>query len=161
MIGSLDEDHPDYPHLSMMYVLSNCEDFQKEASALESLIRSYGHICLFAPKRHPETAECGIEYDNGVAKKHFRKQNLQIGQNCDADVRKAYLSISLSTAKKTARRARMYVAAYMDNSGGSFHLIEKFVQVKKCHCNIVDQEVAYLKTLENEQIRVVVKLEQE
>lgn len=55
----------------------------------------------------------------------------------------------------------MYMAAYMDNSGGSFHLIEKFVQLKKCHRNILDQEVAYLKTLENEQIQVVVKLEKE
>ena len=48
---------------------------------MEKLIWSYGPIVGFAPKGDPETAECGIEYDNGVAKRHFCRNNLQVGKN--------------------------------------------------------------------------------
>ena len=34
--------------------------------------------------------------------------------------------------------------AYANTYGGSHVLIEKFVQIRKCHRNILDQETAYL-----------------
>ena len=34
--------------------------------------------------------------------------------------------------------------AYANKYGGSHVLIEKFVQIRKCHRNILDQETAYL-----------------
>ena len=43
--------------------------------------------------------------------------------------------------------------AYMDDSGGSHLLIEKFVKIHKCHRNILDQDVAFLD-------RLVVKIEE-
>ena len=42
--------------------------------------------------------------------------------------------------------------AYLDDSGDSYFLIEKFVRLCKCHRNILDMEVKYLKLLEREEI---------
>ena len=144
-------DSPDYPELDASVALSLCEDFQKERTAMEKLVHSYGHLIEFMPKGHPETAECGIEYDNGVAKIRFRKTNLQVGQHCERDTKAAYLSITLQTAKNTARKARAYMRAYMDDSGGSHCLIEKYVKQVKCHRNILDMDLRFLKDLDEQE----------
>ena len=39
--------------------------------------------------------------------------------------------------------------AYSSDAGDSHLLIEKFVKIHKCHCNILDQEPAYLEKLLN------------
>ena len=127
MVQKLKDDHPDYPELSATYVLSQCTDFKTEQTAMEKLVRSYGHLVKFAPKGHPETAGCGIEYDNGVAKTRFRRVNLQVGRNCEKDTTESYEIITLQTAKRTARRARTYMRAYLDGSGESHFLIEKYL----------------------------------
>ena len=70
----LDVDDPDYPEMSASTVLSNCEDFKEEMGAMEKLVSSHGHICLFSPKAHPEIAGAGIEYDWGVSKKSSERR---------------------------------------------------------------------------------------
>ena len=50
-------------------------------------------------------------------------------------------------AYNTSRRARSYMAAYLDDCSESQLLIEKFVKIHKCHRNILDQETKYLEDL--------------
>ena len=127
MVHKLKDDHPDYPELSATYVLSQCTDFKPEQTAMEKLVRSYRHLVKFAPKGHPETAGCGIKYEDGVAKTRFCKINLQVGRNCEKDTITSYEEITLETAKRMARKARSYMRAYLDGSGESHFLIEKYM----------------------------------
>ena len=59
----------------------------------------------------------------------------------------------LQIAKNITRKARSYMRAYTDDSGGLHVLIEKFVTIKKCHRNMLDLDPAYLD-------RLLVKIEQ-
>ena len=92
---------------------------------MEDLIQSYGHIVMFSPKGHPEIAGAGIEFDWGVSKKFFRRDNNHIASNCERDVRTSLEKINLQIAKNTSRKARSYMRAYEKDSGGSQVLIEK------------------------------------
>ena len=49
--------------------------------------------------------------------------------------------------QNTARRARSYMKAYINNSAKSYLMIEKFVKIHKCHRNILDQETRFLNIL--------------
>ena len=82
----LAEDHQHYPEMSASHVLGNCEDFREEIGAMQDLVQSYGHIVLFSPKGHPELAGAGIEFDWGVSKKDFRRNNNHVAKNCENDV---------------------------------------------------------------------------
>jgi len=144
-------DSPDYPELDAAVALSLCEDFQKEGTAMEKLVQHYGHLIEFMLRGHPEIAECGIEYDTGVAKIRFRATNLQVGQNCERDKRAAYLLITLQTAKQTARKARTHMRAYMDDYGGSHCLIENYVKQVKFHRRILDMDLHFLKDLHEQE----------
>ena len=62
---------------------------------METLILDYGHICLFSPKGHPELAGCGIEYDWGVSKKKFRKENNHVAKYCEQDVHSSLKKVDL------------------------------------------------------------------
>ena len=106
-----------------------------------------GHICLFCAKGHPEIAGLGIEYDWGVLKKLFRKINDQVARNMQKHLDTALDAITLTIARKTARRARLYMRAYKTGKAHSHDLIEKFVKIHKCHRNILDQETKYLDKL--------------
>ena len=120
----LDLDDPNYPELSAQDVLANCEDFLHKTGAMEELVASYGNIVLFLSKGHPEIAGAGIEYDWGVAKKHFRRTASHIAKDCERDVRHSFGKISLEIAKKTARKARSYMRVYNSDAGDSHLLIE-------------------------------------
>merc|ERR1712032_1160351 len=91
MVKCLEEDHEFYPELSASYVLANCDDYANEQTAMESLVRHLRHLIEFEGKGHPETAECGIEYDNSVAKRDFRRNNLQVAENCETRGMRIYL----------------------------------------------------------------------
>ena len=143
----LKEDDIGYPHRSAKTVLANCDDFKAEVGAMEELIQSYGHIVMFSRKGHPEIAGAGIEFDWGVSKKLFRRNNNHIASNCEHDVRASLELISLQIAKNTSRKARSYMRAYEQDGGGSQLLIEKFVKLHKSHRNILDQEGGYLERL--------------
>ena len=143
----LDSEHEDYPDLCASTTLENCADFREETGAMETLILSQGHLCLFSSKGHPEIAGAGIEYDWGVSKKSYRKENNHIAKFCERDVRPSLKNIDLPMAYNTSRRARSYMAAYLDDCSESQLLIEKFVKIHKCHRNILDQETKYLEDL--------------
>ena len=74
---------------------------------MEKLVRLYGHLVKFALKGHPETARCGIKYDNGVAKTWFCRINLQVGRNCETDTITSYMEITLETAKKNGKEGKV------------------------------------------------------
>ena len=120
---------------------------------MQELVQSHGNIVQFSPKGHPEIAGAGIEFDWGVSKKDFRYNNNHIAKNCDNVVRSSLAKVTLQIAKNTASKARSYMQAYMDDSGGSHLLIEKFFKIHKCHRNILDQEYAWLE-------RQLVKIDQ-
>ena len=73
--------------------------------------------------------------------------NNNTARTVDSDVRASLASVTLATAKKTARKARSYMDAYTDGTGKSYTLIEKHVKLKKCHRNILDLETKYLDKL--------------
>ena len=136
--------HKEYPDLSASYVISNCTDFEEEVGAMEKLVIYRGHIVKFSPKGHPEVAGCGIEFDWGVSKKVFRKENNHVPKYCERDVMSSLGKVSIDIAYNTSRKARTYMKAYINNCGGSQLLIEKFVKIHKCHRNILDQDTKYL-----------------
>ena len=70
----LNVDDKNFPDLCASTTLGNCHDFREEIGAMENLVLSRGHICLFSPKGHPEIAGAGIEYDWGVSKKSFARK---------------------------------------------------------------------------------------
>ena len=144
MKAKLASEDKDYPELSANDVLANCQDFKEELGAMQSLIQSSGNIVLFTSKGHPEIAGAGIEYDWGVSKKFFRRDTNHIARDHEAHVRSSSSKVTLQVAKNTSRKARSYMQAYANTYGGSHVLIEKFVQIRKCHRNILDQETAYL-----------------
>ena len=133
--------------LCMQTTLHKCPDFNLEIGALTKLIQDEGHICLFCAKGHPEIAGLGIEYDWGVSKKIFRSKNDQVALHMQAFLDEALDAITLTIARKTARRARLYMRAYKTGKAHSHDLIEKFVKIHKCHRNILDQETKYLQKL--------------
>ena len=128
--------------------LENCADFLEETGAMETLILLQGHLCLFSSKGHPEIAGEGIEYDWGVSKKSYQKENNHVAKFCKQDIRASLKEIDLLIAYNTSRRARSYMAAYLDNCSKLELLIEKFVKIHKFHCNILDQETKYLEDLQ-------------
>ena len=129
----LASDHSEYFTMSAQDVLANCEDFKEEIGAMQELIQSYGNIVLFSQKGHPEIAGAGIEYDWGVSKKCFRRDNNHIAKNGENDFRISLGKITLQITNNTARKARCYMHAYKNDSGGFHLLIEKFVKIHKCH----------------------------
>ena len=86
-----------------------------------------------------------------MAKRHFRKNNQQIGTNCEIGARKAYQQITVETSKRTSRLSRSYMKAYLDGSGASQFLIKKYVKHVKCHRNIFDMDKRKLQLLEKNQ----------
>jgi hypothetical protein len=133
--------------MCMQTTLHKCPDFNLEIGALTKLISDEGHICLFCAKGHPEIAGLGIEYDWGVSKKIFRKTNDQVAAHMQRHLDAALDAITLTIARRTARRARLYMRAYKTGKAHSHDLIEKFVKIHKCHRNILDQETKYLDKL--------------
>ena len=88
-----------------------------------------------------------------MSKKDFRYNNNHIPKNCENDIRSSLAKVTLQVAKNTARKARSYMHAYTDDSGGLHVLIEKFFAVHKYHRNVLDMDTAYLDQL-------LVKIEQ-
>ena len=127
----LESDDEDYPQLCASTILGNCSDFREETGAMETLLLEQGHLCLFSSKGHPEIAGAGIEFDWGVSKKFFRKDNKHMPKYCERDVRESLKKIDLSTSFNTSRKARSYMMAYMSDAHESHLLIEKFVKVHK------------------------------
>ena len=101
----LNVDDKNFPDLCALTTLGNFHDFREEIGAMENLVLSRGHIYLFSPKCHPEIAATGIEYDWGVSKKIFRKENKYVPKYCERDVRLSLDKIGINIAFNTSRRA--------------------------------------------------------
>ena len=132
---------------SMVHTMASCADFKAEVGALTKVVRARGHIAIFSPKAHPEVAGAGVEFDWGISKKWFRRNNTYKPKETEGLVRASLAAVTMLMAKKTARRARTYLRAYRNPDALSYSLIEKFVKLHKTHRNILDQETAYLEKM--------------
>ena len=106
-------------------ILSNCNDFKNEKSAVQDMMLKRGGDCFFNPKCYPELAGEGIEYIWGRAKARYRKRRAQTAGDLS---KKDFLELvrwSISTsgsdatltkdfALRAARKARSYMVAYAE-----------------------------------------------
>ena len=105
MKKELNVDDKNFPDLCALTTLGNFHDFREEIGAMENLVLSRGHICLFSPKGYPEIAGVGIGYNWGVSKFFFRKENKYVPKYCERDVRSSLDNIGINIAFNTSRRA--------------------------------------------------------
>ena len=111
---------------------------------MQSLIQPSGNIVLFMSKKYPEISDTGIQYDCGVSKKCFHIDTNHIAQDHEVHVHLALSKVTPQVVKNTSRKARLYMQAYANKYGGSHVLVRKFVEIRKCHQSILDQETLYL-----------------
>ena len=139
--------NPDYEcgqDMCMQTVLHKCPDFNLKIGTLTKLIQDEGHICLLCDKGHPEIAGLSIEYNWGMSKNIFRSKNDQVASHMQGFLDEVLDAITLTSAHRKARRARMYMRAYKTGMVQLHDLINKFVKIHKFHRNILDQEMKYL-----------------
>jgi hypothetical protein len=155
----------EYQKYSLTYLMSQCEDFQKEKSAMEflaeklSLLHGIKVELLTSTKYHCEVAGEGIEYDWGYAKKTYRRIPLSDKKGKEKFVhcvKESLRSVSIGLARKFSAKARRYMLTYQvfDNAGDyedfqskglSYQEIEKHVTAKmKAHRSSADQECRYI-----------------
>jgi len=141
MVEFVDDDDPKGrdQSMSMDYMLSLCEDFMKEKTALQAMVEARGHILVMSPKGHCELAGQGIEYDWGKMKQTYRRNNRyekdfheMILKSMGRDV------LKLSTSRKFARKARAYRRAYREGCDNEHACIEQMVKQFKAHRNAAD-----------------------
>ena len=124
----------------MRYVLSNCEDFLNEVSALDSILLARGHRLIMSPKGHCELAGSGIEYDWGKMKMWFRRHNRlkhkEFNELILGSMSKE--ALPLSTTRKFARKARAYRRAYREGVDNALTSIESMIKTFKTHRNAID-----------------------
>lgn len=125
--------------LSMDYVLSHCEDFLNEKTALQAMVEARGHILVMSPKGHCELAGQGIEYDWGKMKQTYRRNN-RYQTNFHEMMLKSMARdvLRLSTSRKFARKARAYRRAYREGCDNEHASIEHMVKKFKAHRNAAD-----------------------
>ena len=143
MKKELNVDDKKVPDICASTTLDNCHNFREKIGTMKHLVLSRGHICLFSSKGHPEIAGVGIEYDWGVSKKNFRKENKHVPKYCERDVRLSLDKFVINITFNTSRRARTYMKAYTNDASDSQFLIENFVKIHKAHRNILDQELIF------------------
>ena len=155
----------EYKKYSLTYLMSQCEDFKNEKSAMEvvaeklSLLHGIKVQLLTTTKYHCEVAGDGIEYDWGYSKKTYRRIPLSDKKgkakfvHC---VKESLRSVSIGLARKFSAKARRYMLTYQvfDNAGDyedfeakglSYQEIEKHVTAKtKAHHSSADQEFSYI-----------------
>ena len=128
------------PALNMEKVLASCPDFVAETGALQELVESKGHILLMSPKYHPEIAGAGIEYSWGQWKRMFKQWiNDHKPKNHEANVKRALSPevLDLAFVRKTGRRTRDYMRAYIDpRAPAEYTMIEKVKKEQKSHRGI-------------------------
>ena len=124
----------------MRHVLSNCEDFLNEVTALESILLARGHRLIMSPKGHCELAGSGIEYDWGKMKMWFRRHNRLKRHGFHELILQSMsrVALSLVTTRKFARKARAYRRAYREGVDNELASIENMVETFKTHRNAID-----------------------
>jgi hypothetical protein len=153
---------PQFHEFCLKNLLSTCEDFRNEVSAMEDLALSLSTptsnvTILFSPKYHCEIAGEGIEYSWGMAKRQFRNRPL-----CDKRgsvrfrnaVKESISYVKLENVRKFSSRVRRYMLAYwyfhnceLTNShfiSPSYDEIEKFVKLSKTHRSVSDTDTGFI-----------------
>ena len=115
MKKELNIDDNNFLDLCARTTLDNCHDFREKIGAMENLVLSRSHTCLFSPKGYPEIAGVGIEYNWGVSKIFFRKENKDVPKYYERDIRSSLDNIGINIAFNTSRRARTYMKAYTND----------------------------------------------
>ena len=144
--GMVLKSKPDYKRVQdmcMQTTLHKRPDFNLKIGVLTNIIQNKGHICLFCAKGRPEIAVLGIEYDWGVSKKIFMSKNDQVAFHMQGFLDEALNTITLTSAHRTARLARLYMRAYKTGMVHLHDLIEKSAKIHKCHWKIPDKEKRY------------------
>ena len=163
---------------SLRWLMETQPDFDNEETLLQHHARLLGADVDHSPKAHPECAGEGVEYAWGfsklvyrraplVSKKKKEKFRLLVKQCISRE------TVTIDHVRRFARRARSYIIAYLALSNVkkngslvegsteegdaleghpkmSVSLIEKIVKIYKTHRNIVDQELAFIKSVIDE-----------
>ena len=127
----------------------------------EKVVYDRGHVLILSPKYHPELAGVGIEYCWGQSKYRFRNRyNDQEAKNLKANVLATFdpnqltPEVSLAYARKT-RDYRMTYKTIMTEKIGTVNTnkgnIEKIRKNHKCHRNILDQEIGFIRNVLKEE----------
>ena len=114
-----------------------------------------GHLLVLSPKYHPEFAGVGIEYCWGHSKYRFRNHfNDMVAKNLKSNVNKTFAptesshEVVLAFARKTRNYRMTYKSIKMEDIGEgaiSKTNIEKIRKNHKCHRNILDQEISFIR----------------
>ena len=91
----------------MALVLGNHHDFKHENTALEHVIKSKGHYCVYIPKFHCELNP--IERVWGKAKQYTRSHCDYSFVGLEKTIHPAMDSVSIDTIRKYFRKAREYM----------------------------------------------------
>ena len=135
---------------SLKAIISNCEDFKEETTAMHDLAELLGVEMDKTPKGHPELAGRGVEYCWGKAKMTFRHINSYsphkvVFKQC---VLKALESVTLERAQLFLRKANDYKRAYRalaevagPTDVAAYADIER---ESKAHSNTLDQDYKFI-----------------
>ena len=103
--------------MSLLELVSNCADFENEATLLQTKGQEMGVLVDRTPKCHCELAGEGIEYSWGCTKNLYWRQPLKMKRgkaNFRATVRKCFSRdiITIERVRLFSQRARAYMLAY-------------------------------------------------
>jgi len=148
------------PHLDAHAVLSACDDFMNERTALQEAVESRGHILLPSVVCTPETAGSGVEYAFGKLKFEHRKANTDVtvlrgGQEFISRVkalcvREDIFHINITRCWKFTRRARDYMRVYEGSMGRqgetalTYREIESLRNACKTHRNMMEHDRVFI-----------------
>lgn len=106
---------------SLRHLLSQCEDFKAELTALQYLAKCLGTTAICTPKYHAELAGEGIEYAWGLAKNWFKRLPLYLhkGDEEGQDRMKEFVDI-----EKVAKLCRSHRSAEDKDASFLDHLIK-------------------------------------
>ena len=120
----------------MVLVLGNHHDFKHENTALEHVIKSKGHHCVYIPKFHCELNP--IERVWGKAKQYTRSHCDYSFPGLEKTIHPGLDSVSIDTIRKYFRKAREYMKAYREGITDGVKVVEALKSYKS-HCRVFGQ----------------------
>ena len=161
---------------SLRHLMSQCEDFQAEQSAMEFLAEEISRVSTFkvsittTPKYHCELAGEGIEYSWGLLKRYYRRLPLSRKNKRELfhkAVKECVGRVNVTHARKFAAKTRRYMLTYafhhkLPDANGhyskeplSYSTIEKYVKTEfKTHRSAGDQEAGYIADIYRESLHL-------
>jgi hypothetical protein len=145
----------------LLQVFMACVDVSSQKSLLEKVVYDRGHVLILSPKYHPELAGVGVEYCWGQSKYRFRTCHNDLKtKNLKANVLKTFQVDELTpqVVLAYARKTRDYRMTYktimlegVDVGSISKSNIEKIRKHHKCHRNILDQDIGFIRNVLKEE----------